>query len=150
MSYRLKVDEPIAKGVSRIGLEQIGMAASRLVRRDDMAAAIHDTRRCLKRLRALLRLARSGLADSTYKREANRLAAIGRVLAGARDQYVMQETLQELNARFAGLPKRVAKQLTKLMVNRGRRRRLAPQLSGAPPGNGIPGARADILHARRK
>jgi hypothetical protein len=117
MSYRLKVDEPIAEGASRVGLEQVGIAEARLAQREEVAAAIHDTRRCLKRLRALLRLVRPGLPDSTYKREANRIAGVGRLLAGARDQYVMRETLENLDGRFAGLPKRIAKQLTKLMAN---------------------------------
>jgi CHAD domain-containing protein len=117
MTYRLKVDEPIAKGVCRIGLEQIGIARARLARLDDVAAAIHDTRRCLKRLRALLRLICPALPHSTYKREANRLAGIGRLLAGARDQQVMRETLQRLSDRFEALPKRIAKQLDRLMAN---------------------------------
>src|SRR5215470_6876583 len=109
MNYRLKVNEPIAEGVSRVGLEQIGIAEARLARRDDAAAAVHDTRRCLKRLRALLRLVRPALPDSTYKREANRLAGIGRLLAGTRDQDVMRQTLESLKARFEALPKQIAK-----------------------------------------
>jgi Skp family chaperone for outer membrane proteins len=120
MNYRLKVNESIAKGVSRVGLEQIGIAEARLARRSDAAAAIHDTRRCLKRMRALLRLVRPALPESTYKREANRLAGVGRLLASARDQYVMQQTLEKLRDRFEGLPKRIAKQLNRLMANGAR------------------------------
>ena len=63
---------------------------SRLARRTDIPGAIHDTRRSLKRLRALLRLLRPGLTKAAYRREAKRLAGTGRLLAGARDHYVMQ------------------------------------------------------------
>ena len=83
MTYRFKLQEPIAEGVRRIGLEQIDIAAAKLASKDDIAAAIHDARRCLKRLRALLRLVRPGLAEAAYRREAERLvghrpAAVGR------------------------------------------------------------------------
>jgi CHAD domain-containing protein len=117
MIYRLKVTEPIARGISRVGLEQIGIAQARLIRRNDAATAIHDTRRCLKRLRALLRLVRPALPDGVYRREANRLAGIGRSLAQARDQHVMQQTIAKLGGGAGALPKRIAKQLAKLLAN---------------------------------
>jgi CHAD domain-containing protein len=117
MVYRLKVNEPIARCASRVGLEQIEIAQERLARGHNLADAIHDTRRCLKRLRALLRLIRPALPDSTYTREANRLAGIGRLLADARDQHVMQQTLRKLGDRFEAPPKRIGRQLNKLMAN---------------------------------
>ena len=61
MTYRFKLQEPVADGVRRIGLEQVEIAAAKLASKDDIPAAIHDARRCLKRLRALLRLIRPGL-----------------------------------------------------------------------------------------
>lgn len=117
MTYRFKVSEPIAKGVSRIGLEQIDTARTRLARRNDVASAIHDARRCLKRVRALLRLVRPALAETIYRREANRFSGIGRLLADARDQHVMQLTLTKLESRFPDLPKRIGVQLAKLLAN---------------------------------
>ena len=117
MAYRFKLNEPIAEAASRIGLEQIDSAEARLASRDDDAAAVHDARRCLKRLRALLRLMRPALPDSTYRREAIRLADIGRLLAGARDQHVMQQTLVRLESRFGPLPNGAGSKLVKLMAN---------------------------------
>jgi CHAD domain-containing protein len=117
MSYRFKVNEPIPEALSRIGLEQIDTARVRLARRTDIATAIHDTRRALKRLRALLRLVRPALSDATYGREAKRLAGIGRLLADARDQHVMQQTLTKLAERFDDFPKHVRVELDKLMAN---------------------------------
>ena len=69
MTYRLMLQEPISHGVRRVGLEQIEIAETKLGSGDDVAAAIHDTRRCLKRLRALLHLARPGLDETAYRRE---------------------------------------------------------------------------------
>jgi hypothetical protein len=120
MIYRLKINEPIAEGMSRVALEQVDMAQTRLSRRTDVAVAIHDTRRCLKRLRALLRLVRPALPEATYRREARRLAGIGRMLAGARDQHVMQQTLAKLEGRIGALSKRVGKQLGRRTANGAR------------------------------
>lgn len=116
MTYRFKLHEPIAEGSQRIGLEQLDIAAAKLAGKEDPATAIHDARRCLKRLRALLRLVRPGLADATYARETERLAGIGRMLAGARDLHVMQQTLGRLEARFGPLPNGAADHLRKLLT----------------------------------
>jgi CHAD domain-containing protein len=117
MTYRFKLKEVVSTGVSRIGMEQIDIAEARLASRDDIPTAIHDARRCLKRLRALLRLIRPALAESTYRREANRIAGIGKLLADARDQHVMQQTLAKIATRFDTFPKSVGAKLSKLMAN---------------------------------
>ncbi len=117
MTYRFKLHEPIADGLRRIGLEQIDIATAKLTGKDDAATAIHDARRCLKRLRALLRLIRPGLADTTYRREAERLAGIGQLLSGARDRYVMRQTLERLEARFGALSNGAAGRLHKLLTH---------------------------------
>ena len=117
MSYRFKLNETVAAGASRIALEQIDIAEARLASREDTATAIHDARRCLKRLRALLRLIRPALAETIFRREANRLAGIGRLLAEARDRHVLQQTLAKIDTRFGSLPKSVGVKLTKLMAN---------------------------------
>jgi CHAD domain-containing protein len=117
MAYRFKLQEPIAEGVRRIGLEQIEIAATKLATKDDIAVAIHDARRCLKRLRALLRLIRPGLGEAAYRGETERLIGIGRLLSGARDRFVMQQTLDKLESRFGALPNGSANGLRKLLVN---------------------------------
>ena len=102
MTYRFKLREPVSEGVHRIGLSQIEMAEARLNCDDDITA-VHDARRCLKRLRALLRLIRPALAEAVYERETKRLAGIGRLLAGERDRHVMQQTLLKLESQFGPL-----------------------------------------------
>src|SRR5215467_10608697 len=113
MTYRFKLQEPIGQAVRRVGLEQIEIATAKLAGTDDVATAIHDARRCLKRLRALLRLVEPGLAEGLYRREAARLAGIGRLLAGARDLHVMRQTLSKLEGRFEALPPGAADRLAR-------------------------------------
>ena len=61
-------------------------------------------RRCLKRVRALLRLIQPALEEDLYRREAERLAGIGKLLSGARDLDVMRQTLSKLESRFDSMP----------------------------------------------
>jgi CHAD domain-containing protein len=117
MTYRFKLQEPIAQGVRRIALEQIEIAEAKLASKDDVAAAVHDARRCLKRLRALLRLIRPALGEDIYEREAERLSGTGRLLSGTRDLDVMRQTLAKLESRFGVLPNGATEQLGKLLAH---------------------------------
>jgi len=98
MSYRLKVKEPLAEGLRRVALDQIEIVDGELRGNADAETAIHNARRALKRLRALLRLVRPGLDPFVYRRETQRLAETGRLLAGERDRHVMRQTLKKLTA----------------------------------------------------
>lgn len=118
MTYRFKLREPIAKGAGRIGLEQVEMAVKRLTTRQDAHAAIHDARRCLKRLRALLRLIRSALSEEDYRRHSRNLAEIGRELAPERDRAVMRETMSRIESRFGPLANSVAERVRAQLAGR--------------------------------
>jgi CHAD domain-containing protein len=61
--------------------------------------AVHETRKALKRLRALLRLLARELGDETYARESATLREVAAALAGARDAAVMLSTLDDLIRR---------------------------------------------------
>jgi len=124
MTYRFTLQERVGQGVRRVGLEQIEIAAAKLAGKDDVSTAIHDARRCLKRLRALLRLIEPGLKEGLYRREAARLAGIGRLLSGARDLDVMRQTLSKLKGRSDALPPGAADRLARFAAqshSRGRR-----------------------------
>jgi CHAD domain-containing protein len=116
MAYRLKLQEPLAQGVRRIALEQIDMAEEKLAGNGDAPAAIHDARRCLKRLRALIRLVRPALGNATYRRESERVAATGRLLSDARDVHVMRQTVAKLESRFGPMPDGAGKRLQTALV----------------------------------
>lgn len=59
---------------------------------------VHETRKTIKRLRALLRLHRSVLDHAVFAREDARLRALGRSLGNARDAAAMRESLEHLVA----------------------------------------------------
>lgn len=98
MAFRFKLGEPFDEGARRIAVEQIERAQSLLSEDRDHAVAIHETRKSLKRLRALLRLIRPAMGESTFKDENAQLRDIGLSLSGARDRYVLLETLTKLEA----------------------------------------------------
>jgi CHAD domain-containing protein len=104
MPYRFELDEPVSEGFRRIGDEQIKQAIKALSANDaaTVATSIHESRKSMKRVRALLRLARIGLGDKTFRRENKRFREIAQTMSGARDAHVMLKTLAGLAPRDAG------------------------------------------------
>ena len=103
-AYRLKRKEKTAKGVRRIALGRVEHALEQLREQPDgEKAAVHTARKDLKKLRWLLRLVRSELDESTYSAENERYRDAGRLLSGARDAEVKQQTLEALRDRFEDL-----------------------------------------------
>jgi CHAD domain-containing protein len=96
MAFRFKLGEPFDEGVRRIAIEQIGRAQAQLSDKGDQAVAVHETRKALKRLRALLRLIRPAMGEAAFKRENAQLREIGLSLSGARDRHVLLETVNKL------------------------------------------------------
>jgi CHAD domain-containing protein len=82
--------------VRRIARGQIDLAAEVLEGDGDRDEAIHEARKALKRLRALVRLARDELGDDVYRRENRAFRDAGRRLSGVRDAAVLVETLDAL------------------------------------------------------
>jgi CHAD domain-containing protein len=111
MAYRLKLKTTLALEIRRIALEQIEIARAALARSDDRAAAVHDARRSLKRLRAMLRLVRPALDEAWFKQSNRQLASLGQRLSLSRDLDVMVVTLSKLENGAGGLPKPVADRL---------------------------------------
>src|SRR6266516_4013585 len=76
--YRLKGDETIADGVRRVATAQLDDALENL--RDpsrDRGEAVHEARKDLKKVRAILRLVRDRVGDDLYKVENRRLRDAG-------------------------------------------------------------------------
>jgi CHAD domain-containing protein len=93
--------EPPAAGVRRVILEQLDLAIDLLEGYPGKAGerTVHEVRKALKRLRALMRLLRAELGAKRYARENAALRDCGRRLAGARDAEVMVGTLDALVER---------------------------------------------------
>jgi CHAD domain-containing protein len=96
MAFRFKLGEPFEEGVRRIAVEQIERAQTELQVKGDYAISVHETRKALKRLRALLRLVRPAMGEVAFKRENAQLREIGLSLSGARDRHVLLETVNKL------------------------------------------------------
>jgi CHAD domain-containing protein len=100
--------EPLPQALRRITLGQLDLAIELLSAESDGGRrdgrdldkeTIHETRKALKRLRALVGLLRVELGEPRYKREHAILRDAARRLAGARDAEVMVDTLDALLKR---------------------------------------------------
>jgi CHAD domain-containing protein len=99
--------EPATGGLQRVVLGLIDEAVELLEsypRRSgrEREETVHEVRKLLKRLRALLRLLRPQLGHRRFERENVALRDCGRRLSGARDAEVMVATLDELVRRHRG------------------------------------------------
>ena len=98
MSYRLKSDEMPADGIRRIAREQLEKALSEIEQLSTAkaAAAVHATRRHIKKVRALLRLVRDEIGEKIFEEEDRRLREVARSFSGARDGQVQLNMLEKL------------------------------------------------------
>ena len=96
MPYRLKINEPVEKGFRRIAREQLDVALAELASSEVHPSSVHECRKALKRIRALLRLASAAIGQSKARRRIKALGEIGKVLSERRDQAVMLQTLAKL------------------------------------------------------
>ena len=101
-SDQIKSKTSVANQIQGLALRQLDLALEHLTRpAPKYDEAIHETRRCLKRVRAILRLVKTELAATVYDRENLYLRNIGRRLAALRDAAVMVETLAALKKEFS-------------------------------------------------
>ena len=131
MSYRLKTDGPLAPGIRRIAREQLQGALGEikgLIHLDE-GAAVHATRKHIKKIRALLRLIRREIGPEIYKGESQRLRNVGRSFAGSRDARVQLQVLEQLTQQEKdAFPKTAAAlkaEIADLAENFGAQRRQA-------------------------
>jgi CHAD domain-containing protein len=92
MTFRFKRKEDFETGFRRIADEQIERALTEW-KNKERAVAVHETRKCIKRLRALLRLVRPSLTPRDFRAENAFLRDIGRGMSVSRDRQVMMETI---------------------------------------------------------
>jgi CHAD domain-containing protein len=97
-AFRLKQDEAIPNGVRRIARGRIDHAIDGLA--DASEEGVHDARKDMKKLRALLRLVRGEVGDKVFRREADTFRDAARELSGVRDADVMLATLADLEERY--------------------------------------------------
>jgi CHAD domain-containing protein len=104
-TYRLDRDEPLPDELRRVARGRVDHALDELRGDTDSSPeeAVHEARKDMKKLRALLRLARAELGDYVFRFENATARDTARLLAGARDATVMLETLEGLPVRHPQL-----------------------------------------------
>ena len=134
-------DETVPAGLKRMALWQVDGAIAQLQGNGTTASpkAVHETRKALKRLRALVRVLEGELGRKEAARENAALAATARLLAGARDAEVLLDTLDALIARHPG------KLARRESVARLRRRLAAERDSAQRRALGDPATRARAI-----
>jgi len=99
--YRLQTDEPLPVGIKRIALEQAERAIWQLTTaKKNQDKAVHDARKCCKKIRAVLRLVRDEIGQDLYRRENVLYRDAARDLSDLRSSAVMAEILDALCVRF--------------------------------------------------
>src|SRR5262245_25448916 len=100
MSFQLRPDESVPHGLRRLARKQLETARGELGRtRPPHDEPIHEARKCVKKVRAILQLIDDDTGSGGVHRSERRLRSINRTLSDLRDADVMMETLAGLQAR---------------------------------------------------
>jgi len=103
MAYRLKGQKPIATELSRIVAREFEKALEELRdHRDHGGEAVHEARKSVKKIRAVLRLLRKDLG-SHYQTENQRLRKIAHELSPLRDVDAATEIVKSVRKRYPDL-----------------------------------------------
>ncbi len=100
---RLSRAEPLHAGVRRLCLDQFDFAIGHLAENSDHDMAVHEARKALRRVRALLRLVRDEIGEESFGPENVVLRDTGRLLTEARSGAVLATVLQGIGERYRGL-----------------------------------------------
>ena len=147
MAYRLKRGENVAEGITRVMFEEMETAATELRHSSNQETAVHEARKSIKKLRALLRLMSPKLKEP-YAEANVLLRDAGRLLSALRDAVVLVTTLEAVEHRFAGDPR--AKSLGRLRAMLVRRGKKAQQGNAVAHATGLAAAAIEKTTAGAK
>jgi CHAD domain-containing protein len=121
-SFRFDPGEPVPEEVRRVARGRIDHALDELRGKSDSTReeAVHEARKDMKKLRALLRLVRGELGDRVFKAENACFRDTARELAGVRDADVMLATLGDMEERYGELPGAASRLRPALVAHRFR------------------------------
>ncbi|MCP4967905.1 MAG: CHAD domain-containing protein [bacterium] len=96
-SVRFRTGETLAEAINRVVQEQFAITLAVMTTQPDKrAAAVHGTRKAVKRLRAMLRLVRDSISLDCYHTDNAMLKLIAAELGPVRDTWVMADVLDRL------------------------------------------------------
>ena len=121
MSYRVKNKEKVSDAIRRIAGEEINSIIVQIRSVPLHSETIHEARRHLKKLRALLRFVRRQLPSASFQREKQMLRAAARILAPARDAHVLMKTLAGLGKISADNTEQAFRHLRTALQKEGER-----------------------------
>jgi CHAD domain-containing protein len=104
MSYRLDPAVPMSEALRRVTFAELEIAHGALSTPPERHSGVHSARKCLKRLRSLLLLARPGMPEPSFVDLTERLASIARGLAPARDAHALIDAVDKLQRETGSGP----------------------------------------------
>jgi CHAD domain-containing protein len=104
MSYRLDPAMPMSEALRRVAFAELELAHGALATPPERHSGVHSARKCLKRLRSLLLLVRPGMPEPAFATLTERLAAIARGLAAARDAHALIDAVDKLERETGAGP----------------------------------------------
>jgi CHAD domain-containing protein len=129
MPYRFKKRETVSEGCRRILFEQTASIISALSDRGSggLDDRIHDTRRRIKRVRALLHLLDLRVDEKALAAHEEALRSTARKLAPARDATVVLAAFEEIAVEFTGGAVERIRELLTEAVRHAKRKSLGPE-----------------------
>ena len=102
MAFELKSGQSLRKGVRRIVRKQLDDVSAELTREREAPRdeAVHEARKCFKKIRAILRLVRPVIGNTAYRAENTCFRDAARPLTEVRDAKILIETLDGLVEHF--------------------------------------------------
>ena len=102
MKFSFKPGCRISDNIRRIAAQQVLLARKYLTDSPggDIHKGHHEARKCFKRLRGLLRMARPALGKKLYRRENICFRDAARLLSAARDAQALVETFDQLEKTY--------------------------------------------------
>ena len=98
MSFELKDDESLPDGIHRMAKKQLEQIQEHVggSTRSSSDEIVHESRKCLKKVRALLRLVRPAIRKKTYRAENRALRDAAKPLTEVRDTRVLIDTFDKV------------------------------------------------------
>lgn len=116
ITFHLRAEHPFSHEIKRILLEQVEMALWQLSTPGlDADAAVHEARKCFKRIRGVLRLVRDEIGPQRYAALNGLFRDAGRALSDIRTSAVLDETLEKVHNRY---PQRLSSEDVAILLTR--------------------------------
>lgn len=101
MAYEIREQHSIPDELLRIWTEEVEFSILQLEKQRQIEVGIHQARKSLKRIRALLRIVRDPLGEKKFSKANIAYRDAARSVSGLRDLTAMQEVLDKLKTRYS-------------------------------------------------